>query len=313
MLACAPSIIRAAPVPCRYPQHALLPVRVGCNVHCLADQVLLINLRLQRGVKLHLQRRPRDIDRLVEIHRERDRPAAHQGQIDVVPILLGRVFDDGPALQERLLVVGQHEAIRGFPDWGRLDVAHANVPRPLAQEAQLDRLFVVRVARGQHGQGLAQFGIELLVGQLDAGDGVERHGAKALHGEEIEHGLFRRFMVAQLHLAAFDSDDDAAQLVGRFDHDALAAKLLQELSHRRVRRQIDGEALQGFGDRVFRGIGDGRDPAAVEILHHHAFQQVVDVAGLEFHLDLGVAGDLSGVFKESDAGTEQHHFRQRQI
>ena len=157
-----------------------------------------------------MQRRPRHVDGLVEVHRERNRPAAHQRQIDVVPIFLRGVFDDGPALQERLLVVGQDEAIRGLPDRGRLDVAHADVPRSLAQETQLDRLFVVRVARGQHGQGLAQLGVKLLVGQLDACDRVERHGAKALLGEEIEHGLFGCFVVAQLHLAGFDADDDAA-------------------------------------------------------------------------------------------------------
>ena len=105
----------------------------------------------------------------------------------------------------------------------------------------------------------------------------------------------------------------AAQLVGRFEHDPLAADLLQELGQRGIGRQIDREALQRLGDRVFRAVGDGRDLAAVEILDDHALQQVVDVVGLELHFHLGVVVDLAGVLEESDAGTEQDDPLQGQI
>ena len=114
--------------------------------------------------------RPRDVERLVEVHGERDRPAADQRQLHAVPVLLGRVLDDRPALQERRLLVVEHQPVAGLPDRRLLDIADADLALALADEAELDRLLVGVVAGGQHGQGLAQLGVELLVGQLDAAD-----------------------------------------------------------------------------------------------------------------------------------------------
>ena len=95
--------------------------------------------------------------------------------------------------------------------------------------------------------------------------------------------------------------------------DPLAADLPQELGQAGVGRQIDGETAQRLGDRVFRAVGDGRGLPAVEILHDHALQQVVDVVEFELHLDFGVILHLAGAFEESDAGAEQHDPLQGQL
>ena len=77
-------------------------------------------------------------------------------------------------------------------------------------------------------------------------------------------------------------------LLGASSLDPLAADLLQELGQGGVIGQINGEASQRLRNRVFRAVGDRRGLPAVEILHDHALQQVVDVVELELHLDLGV-------------------------
>ena len=114
-------------------------------------------------------------------------------------------------------------------------------------------------------------------------------------------------------LVGFHAQDHAGDFVGGFEFDLLAADLPEQLRHRRIGGQIDGEAFQRFGDRVFRAVVDGRDLPAVEVLHDHALQEVVDLIDLEFHFHLGVVLDLAGVLEEADAGTEQHDAFQRQI
>ena len=87
----------------------------------------------------------------------------------------------------------------------------------------------------------------------------------------------------------------------------------EELTQRRVRGQVDGEALERLADGVFRAVADRGDLPAAQVLHHHALQEVVDVLGLELHVDLGVVGHLAVVLEEADAGVEQHHSLQRHV
>ena len=59
-----------------------------------------IGRRPKRREQLRLHDGPRHVQRLIQVHLERDRPAAHQGHAHVLPVLIGRVLDDGPALQD---------------------------------------------------------------------------------------------------------------------------------------------------------------------------------------------------------------------
>ena len=99
---------------------------------------------------------------------------------------------------------------------------------------------------------------------------------------------------------------------GASDFDRFAAKLPEQIGHRRLAGQIDRKRFERFGDRLFRAVVDRRNPAAAEILQHHAFEQIVDVLHFELQIDVGVAGHFAVVFEESDARAEQGHFGQRQ-
>jgi len=169
------------------------------------------------------------------------------------------------------------------------------------------------MGRGQHGQGLAQLAVELLVGELDAADRLQRHRAEPVVGEQVEHLGLDDPPFFDLLFSGLDAHDDAADLVGRVDLDPLAADLAQQLAQRRVGGQIDGEALEGLVDGVLGAVADGRDLPAVEVLHDHALKQVVDAVHLEIHLHGGVALHLAGVLEEPDPGAEQHDPLQWQV
>ena len=71
-----------------------------------------------------------------------------RAMVHVLPVLLGGVVHDGPALQHRLAVLlrGQDEAITRLPDGASDDVAAAHLALALAVERQRHRL-LLRVVR----------------------------------------------------------------------------------------------------------------------------------------------------------------------
>ncbi len=95
--------------------------------------------------------------------------------------------------------------------------------------------------------------------------------------------------------------------VGALDFDHLAADLFKQLAQRRIAGQVDGEGLQRLGDRVTGAVGDGRDPAAAEVLQHHALEQVVDVLDAEAEIDRGIPFHRAAMLEVADPGTEQDH------
>ena len=114
-------------------------------------------------------------------------------RLDVVPIRFGRVFDNRPALQERRLLVVEHEAIAGLPDRRFLDVADAHGALAGAEEAERDGFLVVRLARWPARcracrSSASSFGFD----QLDAADVFERDAAQALVREQVEIRLLDR-------------------------------------------------------------------------------------------------------------------------
>ncbi len=212
----------------------------------MPGQVLAVGLRPQRGVQFRLDDRPLHVERIVEVHDERDRPAADQRQCDFLPIFFGRVLHDRPALQEGRLVVLEHQAVAGFPDRRLLDIADADLPLAVAEKVQGDAFLVGIVTAGQHGQGLAEFLVEFFIEQADRADLVERHAAQARVGEQIEYLDVRRVVIAaDRFLAGFDAQDDAGDGIGGVDLDALAADLVEDLAQCGIAVQVDGEFLQG--------------------------------------------------------------------
>src|SRR5262249_16028184 len=66
---------------------------------------LPIHLRSQRRVDFRHHHRALRVEGLVHVHSERDRSARDQRQVHVLPVLIGGVFHQCPALQERGLSI----------------------------------------------------------------------------------------------------------------------------------------------------------------------------------------------------------------
>jgi len=104
--------------------------------------------------------------------------------------------------------------------------------------------------------------------------------------------------------------DHPADGVRRGHLDALAAYLPEQSAQAGVCCQVHGEAFESLGDWVTRVVRHSRYPAAVEILHDHALEQVVDVVHLEtqFHMTVPINGTVT--LEVADATGIQYDFRE---
>src|SRR5690606_18423325 len=112
-------------------------------------EILIVNAWPQRGVPFGRDERPGQELRLMQIHDKRDRPAADERQLNVVPVLCRGVVDNCPALQQGRLVVLEHQSIAGFPKRCFLDVADRHIPLTGATEVELDLLLIVAARGGE--------------------------------------------------------------------------------------------------------------------------------------------------------------------
>ncbi len=164
----------------------------------------------------------------------------------------------------------------------------------------------------QHGQRLAEFLVQLSVDQLDGTDLFQRHAPQSVVGEDIHDFDLDRFAIgANLMPAGFDAQQRASHDAGGGELDSLAANLIENLRQRRIGGQVDGKLAQCFGDRIFGVVGDGRDLSAAAIFEYQAFQQVVDVAGVEPQRHGRIAIDLALAIEEPHSRAEQDHSGQR--
>src|SRR5262249_38826747 len=111
------------------------------EVAAILVEAALIRRRPQRGEQLRLHGRPRDEQRVVQVHPEADRPAADERHPHAAPVLVGRVLDDRPALKPRLLLVlrVQHQAVTRLPDRSLHDITDLHLPLAVAGEMQRNR------------------------------------------------------------------------------------------------------------------------------------------------------------------------------
>ncbi len=274
--------------------------------------LLAVDLGPERGIQLGLDERARDVERLVEVHGERDRTARDQRQPDVVPVVVGRVLDDRPALKERPLLLAQDQPVAGLPDRRRGDVcdAHPTLARPL--EPERHGLLLGVVAGGQDLERLAQLGVESFVEQLDPLDLVQRERPQSLLGHQVQVLDLDHLVLVGGLLLRLDAEDGAGDSGRCGDLDPLAPDLAEQPAEARAGRQVDAEALERLGDRVARVVGHRRDLAAVEVLDDQALEQVVDVVGLEAEVEPGVPLDLAVALEVADATRVEDQCGQRQ-
>ena len=251
--------------------------RRRCSTDRVAVHRALVGRRPQRREQLRLHRRPRDEQRLIQVHLERDRPAGDQRHAHVLPVLVAGVLDDGPALQRRLALLVQHQPVAGLPDGVFDDVADLHRPLSVAGEVEADGALLAVVGGGQHFQGAAELGVERRVEEAQPLHLRQRHRAHALGAQQVQHvHLDHRVLGAGLVLF-LHADDDAGHRAGlggvallEDDLDLLAAGLVEDLAQRRVVRQVQGERLERLVHRLLAVVADGGHLAVAEVRQDQA-------------------------------------------
>ena len=156
------------------------------------------------GEQLRLDGGPLDEQRRVQVHLEGDRPARDQGHAHVLPVLVGRVLDHGPALQVRLLLLllGQHQPVAGLPDRVLDDIAHLDLPLALAHAVDADRLLLRVVRQRQRLQRLPELAVHVGVEEADALHVGHLERANAVRAPQVEQLDLDRGILAQLAASA---------------------------------------------------------------------------------------------------------------
>ena len=242
---------------------------------------------------------------LVEVLDERDRPTRNQPQMDAVPVLVGRVLDQRPALQVRLRA--EQQAVGDLPQ-GRLgDVADAHVPPPRPRKAQRHRPPLVVRAGRQRRQGLAQLAVQTGVPQLDPRNIVQPDRLQAVR---------RRAGSACPPSWCPSGPSRSSTRRRRPGRSACPCAVVTVTSAPRrwfsssARlcgwRDVNGERLQGPPDGVARAVDD-RLHLAVRVDQCQRLQDVVDLGRAEGQGHDGVARDRAAALDVGDARREQCH------
>ena len=134
---------------------------------------------------------------------------------DVLPVLVGRILDDGPALQERLLlaILVQHQAIARLPDRILDDVADLDVALAFAGEVDAHGLLLRVVRQRQRLQRLLELALDDRVEEADALHVGQLDAAHAVGAPQIEQFDFDGVLADGL-LLLFEADDGAGQRAG---------------------------------------------------------------------------------------------------
>ncbi len=276
--------------------------------------------RPEGSQKFELDGGPWDEEGLIEVHLEGDGSAGDQSHLDILPVLIGGVLDNGPALQIGLLLLVQDQTIAGLPD-GVLDhIAHAHLTLTLTQEADAHRLLLRVMRQSQRLQSLFELALLDRIEETHTLHFGQLQRPQTVSAPQVEEFDLDGAVLARCLLLSFNADDRSCHgpcLVGialsEDDFDLLAAGLVEDLTEARIVRQVDGEGLEGAFDGSVGVVGDGGDVAAVQVTHHHALEQVVDVCHRERQIDPGVALHLPFPLEVAHSAAEQHHLTNRQL
>ena len=142
---------------------------------------------------------------------------------------------------------------------------------------------------------------------------LQRHAPQPLVGEQVEHVCSMKRSLPISCLRVSRPTMVPMILLGASISTFSPRTCPSSWARRGLPFRFDGEAAQPLLQRVVGAVADGGDVPAVEVLHDHALQEVVDVLDLELQFHLGVVGDLSVVVEVAHAGAEQHHPFQGEI
>lgn len=258
-------------------------------------------------------------------HGEQERvgSAVDELERDVVPVLLGVVVHERPALECGEVALADDHAIARAPHRRLREVADAD----LAAAGDVEHAAGVATQRDRgverRTEALAQRGIQ----RPHRGDGRDIDAAEAAAGRHHQHeGVVGRGAGLQRHRRRCVGTGGAG--LGHTDDvdDATAHPLAAAAHDRIVAAQADQHVVQshlgvGLGRQTRARAGDRGALAAVErdllhaavgTEHDQALQRIVEVTGGHRHARTVGAAERAGALEVADAGLVQPQLRQRQ-
>src|SRR5262249_1715787 len=140
------------------------------------------------------------------------------------------------------------------------DIPNLHRALAFAGEVQADSLLALVVTRRDDGEGLAELIVEGGLRELDALNLRQRHTAKPILRQHIELRHLDELILSERLTLLLHTDhktrdglglaDGGTRIDRRQDLDLLAAHLVEEVAHRRVAGEIDGERLEGQLNRL---------------------------------------------------------------
>ena len=253
---------------------------------------------------------------VVESLVERHRPARHEREFDVLPILAAQILDDGPALQARARggrIGAEGEAVGGLPDRHLDDVGHAHRALALPAHREVDGARVLGTVPLDGDQRLADLVAQRGIGELQVLCVFEDELLQAAVGVERDpRALHRALVVGQRDAVLLDRHDAAGDRTASAHRDLSPLQGLQQLGRRTQRILVERKVLERLRQRFATRQAEPAH-AALVVIDDQALQHVVDLAERHRELQGRVALDARLVFEIAETARGEHDPLQREV
>ncbi len=262
-----------------------------------------MRLRSDHGVLRHRHHRAPRVVGLRKILHKRLGRARHQRQFHVSPIFADGVIDDGPALQQRLAFIRDHDSVGALPHRNLADVADQQTALAFACGRDGHAAHVLIAGGGDEAQIFSNFVIHIFFGDTHAGGGIQFEHADfptvADDGNLIDRDLLVAF---DGDLALIDAEQASGGTFRSVAHlQASAAQRIQKLCGGWILTYRQMQRTETALERSVRVVADTGDASLAEIEHGQGLQHVVQLGGGEIHVDILAAAYLAGVLKVADS------------
>ncbi len=231
------------------------------------------------------------------------RRARDQRQFHILPVFPNRVIDDGPSLQQRLALAGNHNSVRALPDRHFADVAHQQVPFALPSGGDGHAPDVLIARRGDDAQILADFVVHVFFRDANAGGGrqiEDPYFAAVTDDGNLCQGDF--LVALSRNFPVFNAQQTPRSALGAVPHlHAGPTQCVEKLRRGRIFTDWQTQRAQAPLQRSRRIVANPGDASLPQIKHSQRLQYVVQLGGGEVNIDVLAIADMPCVFEVTDA------------
>ncbi len=262
-----------------------------------------MRLRGDHGILRQRHYRTPRVVGLRKLLHKRLRRSCHQRQLDVLPVFSDRVVDDGPALQQRLAFVRDHDSISALPHRDFADVADQQIALALAGGGDGHAAHVLIAGGGDEAEIFSHFIIHIFLGHANTGGWIQIEDADFSAVADDGNLINGDFLVAfDGNLALVDAEKASR---GGFraaaDFEARAAQGIQKLGRGWVLAYGQMQGAETPLEGSVRVVADAGDASLAEIEDGQGLQHVIQLRGGELYVYVLAVAHPAGVLEVADA------------